>query len=179
MVKIIVLAYGIPIYVPPTPTFRDVPATHPFYQYIETVARNSISPGYNCGGPGEPCPGMYFRPNNLVTRGQFAKIIVITADWALLNPPAAHFRDVQPNTAFYEFIETAYCHQVIVGYSCGGPGEPCPGFYFRPGGNATRGQIAKMVYNAVSNLSCVPPGPADESAGNDYEASLRRLSGER
>jgi hypothetical protein len=158
-VKIVVLAYNIPIYAPPTPTFRDVPTTHPFYTYIETAVNNNnpIISGYNCGGPGEPCPGLYFRPGNLVTRGQLSKIIIVTAGWALLNPPTAHFVDVPRGSSFYEHVETAYCHQVLVGYSCGGPGEPCPGFYFRPGGNATRGQVAKMVYNAVSNLPCTPP----------------------
>jgi N-acetylneuraminic acid mutarotase len=154
MVKIVTLAYGIPTYSPPTPTFRDVPVTDPFYAYVETAAHSNIVSGYNCGGPGEPCPGIYFRPVALVTRGQLSKIVVVAAGWALLNPATATFNDVPGNNPFYGFIETAYCHQVISGYDCGSPGEPCPGKYFRPGNNATRGQIAKIVYNAVSNLPC-------------------------
>jgi plastocyanin len=154
MAKIVVLAYGLTMYTPPTPTFRDVPPTQTFYQYIETVAHNLIVSGYDCGGPGEPCPGVYYRPGNLITRGQLSKIIVLTAGWALLNPATATFNDVLPNSAFYTYVETAYCHQVISGYICGAPGQPCPGLYFRSENNATRGQIAKMVYNAVSNLGC-------------------------
>jgi hypothetical protein len=50
-------------------------------------------------------------------------------------------------------IETAAAHGVISGYNCGAPGEPCGGasgtLYFRPGADATRGQIAKIVYLAV------------------------------
>ncbi len=37
------------------------------------------------------------------------------------------------------------CRGVISGYGCSAPGEPCPGSYFRPGVNVTRGQISKMV----------------------------------
>jgi hypothetical protein len=147
-----VLAYGLTIYTPPSPTFNDVPTSNPFYSWIETAAHGNIVSGYNCGGVGEPCPGVYFRPFNLVTRGQLTKIIVVAAGWPLIDPVTATFNDVARSSAFYTDIETAYCHQVLSGYDCGSAGEPCPGKYFRPGNNATRGQIAKMVYNAVSNL---------------------------
>src|SRR5919201_6125682 len=80
----------------------------------------------------------------------------LAAGWSVLNPLNATFADVPRGSTFYTFVETAYCHQVLSGYDCGGPGEPCPGRYFRPNNNATRGQIAKMVYNGVSNLPCNP-----------------------
>jgi hypothetical protein len=42
---------------------------------------------------------------------------------------------------------------IINGYQCGGPGEPCvPPLnrpYFRPGSNASRGQLSKMIYLAL------------------------------
>jgi hypothetical protein len=154
MVKIVVLAYGLAIYTPPTPTFNDVPTTNAFYQFVETAAHNQIVSGYGCGGPGEPCPGLYFRPNGLVTRGQLSKIIVVAAGWPVINPENATFTDVPRGSTFYTFVETAFCHQIISGYTCGGPGEPCPGRYFRPGNNAIRGQIAKIVYEAILNHPC-------------------------
>jgi hypothetical protein len=46
---------------------------------------------------------------------------------------------------FYGFIETAYAHQIISGYDCGAGCRE-----FRPGNNATRGQICKIVYLAVT-----------------------------
>jgi len=168
MVKIIVLAYGIAIYTPPTPTFNDVPTTDTFYTFIETAAHANIVSGYNCGAPGEPCPGLYYRPYNMITRSQLTKIVVTAAGWPLINPVTAHFNDVPPGSTFYEVIETAFCHQVLSGYSCGGPGEPCPGGYFRQGNNATRGQIAKMVYNAVSNLPCNPTAPTGGQDATSY-----------
>ncbi len=166
MVKIVVLGFGTPL-VSPTPsgyTFADVPPSAPFFAVIETAATINIVSGYTCGGPGEPCDTQdrpYFRPNADVTRGQLAKIDAIAAGWALQEPAAGTFADVGPGSAFYPFVETASTHGVVAGYACGGPGEPCdvqqrP--YFRPGGAATRGQIAKIV-----DLSVI--GPAGRAAG--------------
>ena len=86
-----------------------------------------------------------------MTRAQVSKIIVVAAGWTLINPATATFNDVTVGSPFYQYVETAYCHQIISGYVCGGPGEPCPGLYFRPGNNATRAQIAKIVCLAVRN----------------------------
>ena len=81
-----------------------------------------------------------------------SKIIVVAARWPVLNPTTPYFTDVPRNNAFFTYIETALCHQVLSGYNCGGPGEPCDAQhrpYFRPYNNATRGQIAKIVSNAM------------------------------
>jgi hypothetical protein len=138
MTKIIVLAFDITIYTPPTPTFIDVPTTDPFYQYIETAAYNQIVSGYSDGT---------FRPYNNVTRGQLSKIDVVAAGWPIINPPTPTFSDVPPTDPFYTYIETAFCHGVISGYSDG---------TFRPGNNATRGQISKIVYESVINtVTCL------------------------
>jgi len=142
--KIIVLAYGYTLYTPPAPTFTDVPTSHPFYVYIETAYHVGLISGYTCG---TNC--LEFRPGNLITRAQITKIVVNAAGWAILNPPTPTFRDVLTTDPFYTFIETAYCHQVMSGYTCG---TGC--LEFRPSANATRGQIAKMVYNAVLHLPC-------------------------
>jgi hypothetical protein len=53
-------------------------------------------------------------------------------------------------------VETAAAHNIISGYACGGAGEPCGASgrpYFRQAANAARGQIAKIVYNALSGPS--------------------------
>src|SRR5207302_1944429 len=154
MVKIVVLGFDKAIVTPAAGsyTFTDVPPSFPFFAVIETAAAGNIVSGYNCGGPGEPCDAQhrpYFRPYANVTRGQLSKIDVVTAGWPLLNPASRSFADVLPGSAFYTFVETAYCHAIISGYTCGGPGEPCDAQhrpYFRQGNNATRGQIAKIVY---------------------------------
>lgn len=61
---------------------------------------------------------------------------------------SSEFRDVAAGSTFYPFVRCLACRGVIGGYPCGGPGEPCNSDndpYFRPGGNITRGQIAKIV----------------------------------
>src|SRR5207248_6629952 len=127
---------------------------------------DNIVSGYTCGGPGEPCDAQhrpYFRPYAYVTRGQLSKIDVVAAGWALQNPPNGSFTDVLPNTAFYEFVETAYAHGIISGYTCGGAGEPCgnpPRPYFRQNADATRGQIAKIVY--LSLIQGLSGGPVNK-----------------
>ncbi len=170
MVKIVVLGYGLPITTPVggAHTFADVPPANPFYDYIETAAADQVVSGYDCGGPGEPCDAQhrpYFRPFNNVTRGQLSKIDVVAAGWPLLNPPGpGSFEDVLPNTAFYTYVETAVCAGIISGYDCGGPGEPCDAQhrpYFRQYNDATRGQIAKIVYLSITGPgACAPPATA-------------------
>jgi hypothetical protein len=156
-VKIVTLAFGIADYTPSAGnyTFADVPPTFPFFSYIETAAHAQMISGYTCGGPREPCDALlrpYFRPYASVTRGQVAKLVVGAAGWALVDPPDGAFVDVLPGTAFYPFVETAYCHAALAGYSCGGAGEPCDAhnrLYFRQNNPATRGQIATIAYGAL------------------------------
>jgi hypothetical protein len=137
--KIVVLAEGWTIYTPPTPTFSDVPSTHTFYQYVETAYNHSIISGYGCG-----IGCLEFRPGNNITRAQLSKIVVNAEEWTLYTPPTPTFRDVLSNDPFFAYIETAYLHSIISGYNCG---ANC--LEFRPSNNATRGQVCKIVYDAI------------------------------
>ncbi|MGI8589103.1 MAG: S-layer homology domain-containing protein [Chloroflexia bacterium] len=155
MVKIVVLGFQKPIRTPAggAYTFTDVPPSNNFYAVIETAAADGIVSGYNCGtAPAGPCDGQhrpYFLPYNNVTRGQLAKIDVIAAGWAIINPATPSFTDVPRGSTFYTVIETAHCHGVVDGYSDG---------TFRPYNDATRGQISKIVYLSITNpaLNCGP-----------------------
>ena len=53
-----------------------------------------------------------------------------------------------PASPSFCFVEIALAHGVISGYSDG---------TFRPGNNATRGQICKIVYNAIVPLKEIGP----------------------
>jgi len=140
LAKIVSLSFDLPTYTPPTPSFSDVPTTHPFYQYVETAYHAGLISGYSCG---VGC--LQFRPGNNITRGQLCKIIVLARGWTTYTPPTPTFRDVAATDPFYQYIETAYNHGIISGYNCG---TAC--LEFRPGSSATRGQICKIVYNAVT-----------------------------
>jgi streptogramin lyase len=161
MAKIVVLSYALPITTPVAAsyTFADVPVGSTFFPYVETIAATGIVSGYPCGGinpqtgASEQCDGAtrpYYRPANNVSRGQLAKIVVLTAQqargWTLINPATATFSDVSVGSTFYSYVETAVCHGMINGYSDG---------TYRPTANATRGQISKIVYLALgSGATC-------------------------
>jgi hypothetical protein len=161
--KIVVLAYALPIQTPANGgySFADTPTTSTFFAYVETLAGRGLSGGYTCGGSNpqtgasEPCDGAhrpYYRPGNNITRGQLSKVVVgagmAQQGWVLYTPPAPSFSDVPPGSTFYPYVETAVCHGMINGYSDG---------TFRPGANATRGQISKIVYFALgSGPGCGP-----------------------
>jgi carboxypeptidase T len=162
---------GTPPTVTPTSTacalqFTDVPTDHTFYTYIQCLACRGIINGYSSGcETGNPC----FRPGNLVTRGQIAKIVSNSAGFS--EPAGAQqFEDVPPGSTFFDFIWRLADRGIVSGYLCGGPGEPCvppdnlP--YFRPNNNVTRGQLSKIVSEAAGfsepagaqQFEDVPPG---------------------
>jgi hypothetical protein len=66
----------------------------------------------------------------------------VAAGWSLISPTTPTFSDVPQNSTFYEYIETAVCHGILGGYSDG---------TFKPNNNAFRSQIAKIVYNVVTD----------------------------
>jgi hypothetical protein len=157
--KMLTLGFALPLVTPTTPTFVDVPPGNSFYGYVEAAAAGGVFAGYDCGGHGEPCPGRYFRPNNNVTRAQVAKMIVLAAGWTLVTPGTPTFSDVAPADWSYSYVETAFQYDVAGGYDCLGlTPEPTPTVIcreFRPNHSASRAQIAKMVYIAITP----PPRP--------------------
>ncbi|HEX8231142.1 MAG TPA: PQQ-dependent sugar dehydrogenase, partial [Chloroflexia bacterium] len=134
--------------------FRDVPQDSTFYPYITCLACRNILGGYPCGGAGEPCGTSgdpYYRPGANITRGQISKIVSEAAGFTE-DAGAQIYEDVPPGSPFYDRINRLSSRGHMSGYRCGGPGEPCmPGNrpYFRPGANATRGQLSKIVANAA------------------------------
>jgi hypothetical protein len=131
LTKMVVLAEGWELYTPPAPSFVDVPADNPFYPYIETAFHHRIIAGY---------VDDTFRWANDVTRGQLTKIIVLARGWEIDTSDGPHFSDVPYTHPFYTYIETAYNHDVVSGYSDG---------TFRWSNSATRGQISKIIYQAI------------------------------
>jgi hypothetical protein len=111
--------------------FSDVSVDNPFYVYIETAYSHGVISGYADGT---------FRWANNITRGQLSKVIVLVEGWAINTQGGPHFSDVSVDNPFYTFVETAFNHEIISGYSDGS---------FRPGNSATRGQICKIIYSAT------------------------------
>jgi len=152
MVKIVILAFDIPLNTGGGQHFPDVPVGSTFYDYVETGFNLGLWNGYTDGT---------FRPAAIVTRGQAAKIVVNAAirmdptNWTLANPSTNTFEDVPVGSTFFQHIETAVSHGVVSGYQCGAtPARPCispankP--YFVPDNNMTRAQISKITYIAAN-----------------------------
>ncbi|MEA2572902.1 MAG: hypothetical protein QOH93_200 [Chloroflexia bacterium] len=132
--------------------FQDIAPGSTFYDFIQRLAVRNIIGGYNCGGPGEPCLAgnlPYFRPNASTTRGQISKIVSSAKGYSD-TPTGQSFQDVPPGSPFYPWVQRLASRGVMGGYACGAAGEPCVGGnlpYFRPGANATRAQVSKIVAN--------------------------------
>lgn len=133
--------------------FVDVPYYDTYFPYVARLAIRGIVTGFPCGTmPSEPCyppyNAMYFRPGASATRGQIAKLVAETRGYTG-QPTTQRFQDVPSGSPFYKWVENLATAGAMSGYPCGGPGEPCVAPenrpYFRPGANATRGQLAKIV----------------------------------
>jgi uncharacterized protein YkwD len=128
---------------PPTTTsttlagvaFADVTPTHSFYKEITGLASAGVVSGYLDG---------LFYPNGLVTRAQFAKIVVLALGkhtTAIDNPTNPTFTDVRYMGSDYPFdyVEEAVGLGIIEGYVNG---------TFGPQKNVTRLQLALMLVRA-------------------------------
>lgn len=63
-------------------------------------------------------------------------------------PDGQCFADVPPGSPFYDYANNLYEQDIVSGYACGGPGEPCDGQnrpYYRQGSSVTRAQMTKFV----------------------------------
>ncbi|MBF6613987.1 MAG: S-layer homology domain-containing protein, partial [Chloroflexi bacterium] len=154
-----------------TISFSDVPPSNTFYANIECLACKGIVSGYDDGT---------FRPNNQVTRGQIAKIVSNSVGYTD-DPGTQIYTDVPPSNPFYPYINRLTRRGYMGGYPCGSiPQEPCdmenrP--YFRPGAQATRGQISKIISNAAGIAD--DPGPqiyTDVPPGNPFYDYINRLT---
>src|SRR5207249_5479762 len=126
-------------------TFTDVHETDYFYEPVRYLYCRGVISGYADGT---------FKPYNLTTRGQLAKIVVLAEGWAIYTPPTPTFQDVPTNHTFYQYIETAYHQGIISGYTCG---VGC--LEFRPGANVTRAQLCKIIVLAEAWMIYTPPTP--------------------
>lgn len=150
--------------------FSDVPSDSTFYPFVRCLACQNVLGGYGDGT---------FRPGNLVTRGQLAKIVSNAAGFSDYITGQT-FEDVSPDTPFYQWVERLTSRGYMGGYACGGQDEPClpsnrP--YFRPGANATRGQTSKIVSNAAQ-LADTPIGQIfeDVDPGSPFYPWIERLA---
>ena len=126
--------------VPAVPTFTDVPVNHPYRPAIVDLASRGIIEGYKV------LAGNEFRPQNLVTRQQFAKMIALTVGLAVSEADMTTFADVAHvgNQLYpYHFVAVVAQKGITTGFADG---------TFRPDSNITRAQVVTMVVRALKAL---------------------------
>ncbi len=77
-----------------------------------------------------------FYPKNNLSRGELAKVLVKAANLPINNNGGQRFSDVSTSNVFFDYVATLANNGTINGYSDG---------TFRPNGNVSRGEFAKMV----------------------------------
>jgi hypothetical protein len=113
------------------PSFTDVPADAWYFDYVEIAKGLDIVGGFADGT---------FAPNNPITRAAALKVLLLTGDIETVLEPETPFTDVSMGDWFYEYVTTAYNHCIVNGTS---PST------FSPAGNITRGEVAKVLKNAM------------------------------
>ena len=149
--------------------FTDVCPADWFYSYVVQLADLGAISGYSDGT---------FRPGSTITRGQMVKVVALATGLTAPMPGSPTFADVPTTNPFYTWVEISAANSVVNGYSCGGSSEPCPGLYFRPGANVSRGQLSKILVSAVGWLPLVPGAPTygDVSPTNPFYGYVERAS---
>ena len=86
--------------------FSDLPSTHWAYQAVNDMVSRGVLNGFEDGT---------FRPNDYVTKEQFAKVLVLSFNLPLLDSETPAFSDVTKANWSYKYVESA--KDFIKGYS--------------------------------------------------------------
>jgi len=123
----------VPEPVPQTGAFSDLSPSHWAYNDIMDMVEMGILSGY---------PDGTFRPNNVVTRAEFAKIMVQALELSTTRPRSATFADVGPDHWAFEDVESA--RDYLTGYYNPRTGE----MSFLPSNDAVREDVAVAIVKA-------------------------------
>ncbi|MFJ3390188.1 S-layer homology domain-containing protein [Lysinibacillus sp. NPDC086135] len=109
------------------PYFKDVPKSSEYYKYIAALQNAGIMAGYSNGT---------FMPNEVITRGQLAKILVLGFKFEVASNYNNSFKDVTSQTSNAIYIQTLVDLKITEGTT------PVT---FSPYNAVTRGQIASFI----------------------------------
>jgi hypothetical protein len=148
------------------PRFGDVPASNPFFPFVEAMFNNGISSG--CGG-GNFCPG------NVVTRDQMAVFLLRAKLGSSFSPPACTtqaFNDVPCSNPFAPWINNLASRGITGG--CGS-GNYCPG------SAVTRDQMAvfllvTLLGSGFTPPACTTPVFSDVPCSNPFAPWINNLA---
>jgi|GEM_PF-6433329 len=119
-------------YPPTTITFPDVPTGHWAYDSIMLLVNRGVISGYEDG---------LFKPNELVRRSEFAKMMTLALQIPLLSNPTPSFVDLDRDDWEFIYVETA--KKYLTGYQQG------DSYYFRGNEPAVREDMAVALVKAL------------------------------
>lgn len=127
LLTMILFVTAIPFAHAATTTFWDVPRSHWAYEAITRMAEEGIISGYNDGS---------FRPDNRISRAEFAKIMIAASgiDLGSARNVTQTFEDVGRDNWAFLYVERA--KNYLTGYKSG------KRYYYKPNENAVREDIA-------------------------------------
>lgn len=127
LLTMILFVTAIPFAHAATTNFKDVPRNHWAYEAITSMAQEGIISGYNDGT---------FRPDNRITRAEFAKIMIAASgiDLGSAKNVSQTFEDVGRDNWAFLYVERA--KNYLTGYKSG------KRYYYKPNENAVREDIA-------------------------------------
>jgi len=109
------------------PYFKDVPKSSEYYKYVAALQNAGIMSGYSNGT---------FMPNEVVTRGQLAKILVLGFKFEVASNYNNSFKDVTSQTSNAIYIQTLVDLKITEGTT------PVT---FSPFNAVTRGQFSSFI----------------------------------
>ncbi|OPX84341.1 MAG: Endoglucanase precursor [Pelotomaculum sp. PtaB.Bin104] len=111
--------------------FEDVRDSHWAAEVIKQMCKKGIVNGY---------PDGTFKPENNITRAEFAKIIVEAMKLDQENPSIPSFTDIKRGDWYYGYVEAAAKSDLVKGFETG---------EFRPNERINREQIAAVLVRAL------------------------------
>ncbi|MBU2524811.1 S-layer homology domain-containing protein [Patescibacteria group bacterium] len=131
ILKIILLAFNIPIKESGSLTFPDVKDTDWFFKYVLTAFENSIIDGYPDGS---------FGPANSINRVEALKMILEAAKVDLSVSLSTNFDDVKEADWFYKYVAYAYDKYLI---------SPQSETYYGCAENMSRGEVCMTISKLI------------------------------
>ena len=134
-----------------TASFSDVPTNSAYFTAVEYLKSHNIASGAN----GK------FRPDAGVTRAELLKMAFIASGRTLSADIVPHFSDVELDSPFIAYINTAREMGAVSGF---------PDGTFRPDAGVTRAEALKIVLSILSVSLGVTTSPYSDVAISDWVA---------
>jgi hypothetical protein len=133
----------------PAPVFSDVSPSHWAYDVITQMSTAGYVYGY---------PDGTFKPDNTITRAEFATIIDRVLKLQTYDPVTPDFYDVSPGDWFYASVENSFKAGIVQGYGDG---------IFGPGRSITREELAAILVRSFGKQDEVAASISESTAFTD------------